>query len=194
MGKVWHQGKEVASMYSCLSKVNQSGSRLWMVVQFSGVLQLSMFTQNARIYTKSLECEWVTKWRSDEVCVSSFWPIRFQHVMTSYWGLAGAWFSCTNVQRLINSLGVQQYNWSKHSACTTSLNENAVDRSKSVRKGSDLIFQFEWDLFFWHFLIRWDMSRLGHFHRFPMALIQSRRTWAGAFGKLTKITGNCFLS
>jgi hypothetical protein len=37
-----------------LSKVNQSVSRLWTVVQFSGVLRLSMCTQHARIYIKKL--------------------------------------------------------------------------------------------------------------------------------------------
>ena len=34
--------------------------------------------------------------------------------------LAGTWFSCTDVQRLMNSLCVQHNNWSKHSACNTS--------------------------------------------------------------------------
>ena len=45
------------------------------------------------------------------LCEASFWPIRFQHVLMSYWGQAGARLSCTSVQRLLNSL--QQYNWSK---------------------------------------------------------------------------------
>ena len=39
-------GKEVKSMHSCLGTVNQSGSQLCTVVQFSGVQQLSMCTHN----------------------------------------------------------------------------------------------------------------------------------------------------
>ena len=51
-----------------------------------------------------------------------------------------------SVQRLLNSLHIQQYNWSKHSVCNTSLDKNAVGLSillwlKNVRKGSDLIFK-----------------------------------------------------
>ena len=89
------------------------------------------------------------------------------------------------VQRLLNRLCVL-HNWSKHSACTTSLNKNAIGRSillgsKNLREGGDLIFQFKGDLLFWHFLIRWKMSRLGHFRCFLMALIQSRRMWAGSY-------------
>ena len=37
--------------------------------------------------------------------------------------LAGTWFYCTSVERLLNSLCVQHYNWSKHSVCTTSLDK-----------------------------------------------------------------------
>jgi hypothetical protein len=49
--------------------------------------------------------------------------------------------------RPLNSLCVQHYNWSKHSACSTSIDENAVGGSillglKNARKGSDLIFQY----------------------------------------------------
>ena len=89
------------------------------------------------------------------------------------------------VQRLLNRLRVL-HNWSKHSARTTSLKENAIGRSillgsKNLRKGGDLIFLFKGDLLFWRFLIRWKMSRLEHFRRFPMALIQSRRMWAGSY-------------
>ena len=47
----------------------------------------------------------------------------------------------------LRSLCVQQYDWSKQSACNTNLDENAMARSivlgsKNVTKGGDLSFSF----------------------------------------------------
>ena len=70
-----------------------------------------------------------------------------QVASSMFWRHTEARFFCTNVQRLLNSLCVQQNNWSKHSVCATSLDENAVGSSNllgstNARKGGDLNFQF----------------------------------------------------
>ena len=101
-------------------------------------------------------------------------PRNMSHVLTSYWGQAGASLYCISEQKMLNSLYVQQYKWSKQSACTTSLHKNDTVRSilfgsKSVKKGSIINFQFDGTLFsktFWsevkalkrhpNLLHRWD--------------------------------------
>jgi hypothetical protein len=94
---------------------------------------------------------------------------------------AGNWFSSTGVHWLLNTLCVEHYNWSKNSACTTSLLPKTpwVAQLKNLRKGSDLIFQFYGEFVFWHLLIWAKLSELGYFRRFPTNLIWCKLTWVG---------------
>ena len=55
-----------------------------------------------------------------------------------------SWRPGWRLVRLLNTLCVQQYNWSKHSACKNSINENAICHlivlgSNNVGKGGDVI-------------------------------------------------------
>ena len=87
----------------------------------------------------------------------SYWPEQIDS-LRPYWGQAGSRFYSTCVQRLVYSLLGQAT-----CVCTT-LDENAVAlsivlRSKYDRKRGALIFQFEGNIGFWHFVIEAEWAR-----------------------------------
>jgi hypothetical protein len=99
---------------------------------------------------------------------------------------------CTCV--LLYKPSVQPYNCFKQSVCTPRLDKKTIagsvwPRSKMLEKKVPLLLYFKVSLFS-KVCIRAKMSDLGHFRRFPMALIWYRRTWARCYSSLASGGGS----